>query len=196
MIRSLRRLVPAARQENWPRFVHKVALPLRKRLAPLSAEPLGPGEVFITRRRYDRAAAIAIPASLAAALLVWRLFAFPALLLMPLVIAACWLFLRYATLPGGERIASVSGRPGGRAATLCGLIILPASALVMNLARLAGLDDDSARALSLVSVSPALPIMMVAIYRTEKRRKRDDEIAAAAHAPDHWEQGELGLPVK
>ena len=44
MIRTFHNLLPLERQEGWPLFCHKQALPLRKRLLPAVPEPLGPAK--------------------------------------------------------------------------------------------------------------------------------------------------------
>ena len=72
IIRVLRDLIPEGKQDGWPLFCSKIALPLRDGVQAKARQgneaelPRSAAEILITRRRYDRLAAVVMPLSLAA----------------------------------------------------------------------------------------------------------------------------------
>jgi len=54
IIRQIRELVPADKQQGWPEFCHRIALPARDRLPSILRENSSLQLVRMTRRRYDR----------------------------------------------------------------------------------------------------------------------------------------------
>ena len=73
MVRLLRQLIPEAKQEGWPLFCLKIALPLRNRCEPQSIleNPCSRDEVFITRWRYDRLFLALLPLTIIGAVAAW-----------------------------------------------------------------------------------------------------------------------------
>ncbi len=104
-IEILRDRVPASSQKGWPLFCLKVALPLKEerlQLPKSALEDLPPGSFLNTRRRYDRAAAIAIPLSLGLGVIDAVGFQQWQGLLSPIPVVAAWLLLRFHLPPEGK----------------------------------------------------------------------------------------------
>ncbi len=83
-------------QQNWDLFCLRVALPLREPKQDPIREP-GPGEILITRKRYDRIGIPLIIVSIIGGILTAWYFLNPGLLLAPVLPIGFWLFLRYST---------------------------------------------------------------------------------------------------
>jgi hypothetical protein len=196
MIRRFRGLIPAAKQADWPMFCQKIALPLRDRCArPAAGEPPCPraeGEVVITRRRYDRLAAVMLPASFVVAGAVWWATGSPVLLGAALAIAAGWLFLRYTVRREGERRVQLTAMPGHRS-LLSYLAVTVGSAIFISVLRLAGVGRDAALSAGLMVLVPAMPFLVYGLFRAAKQQDHEAEIGATT-APDRWESGELAGP--
>jgi hypothetical protein len=107
LIRAIRRGTPPAIQHKWPAFCHRYALPLRLRD---TSRPLHPGEVLITRRRYDRVCPpVIVLAAVATALVAW-LVEYPQILGLPAVLTGAWLLLRLTVPQPGLPVRGVSPR--------------------------------------------------------------------------------------
>jgi hypothetical protein len=189
MIRWFRRLIPLDKQQGWPLFCHKQALPLRRDLSTAAAEPLRPDEILITRRRYDVAAAVALPAALFVASSVWLVFAWPGLFLMLPVLAGAWLVVRFATPRDGlrwKRVGAAERRQMAHCAAPFAALLL-----ALGVTRPAGVSEP-------VSVAAGIAVMFlgfaVLLFRDRQAmpvRNRREEIAALASA-DRWDAGEPG----
>ncbi len=94
--------IPADRQENWPAFCHRIALPLRDGVSPMKRRlevrgSLTPrSTVLITRRRYDTAGVVCTAITAIVSIILWQQFNIPqAFSLLPFVVIF-WLVLRYS----------------------------------------------------------------------------------------------------
>lgn len=114
LIRYFRNGVSEGLQDGWALFCHKIAVPLRDRNAIPLATP-GPGNVRITRRRWDwYFAPLVILFAVLGVILYWCL-EMPEMLALPVMVVAFWLAIRFATPRGGfvaERITSDPQRLG------------------------------------------------------------------------------------
>jgi len=193
MIRLFRALIPEEKQVDWRLFCQKIALPLRDRcsLSPGGklASPASAGEVVITRARYDRMAAVLLPASLVPAVAYWWTTGAPVSLVLPAFVGFLWLFLRYSIRREGESRPSLIAVPGGRTA-LFGVVAVFCAPISFAVLLLAGLSTDTARTVELLILAPALLLFIYGSYRMGKQRGRDAEIAATT-ALDRWNRNEL-----
>jgi hypothetical protein len=201
IIRALRELVPAHMQDNWPRFCHKVALPLRDGEAPLlPGEPV-PQYVTITRKRYDRIFMFVLPLSIAVAVAIcarldnWRS------VVAPFPVVGAWLLMRFSVPPGGRAEARLSSTMTSRAelagwglmlgallVMLCGVLVMLGGVLVLaGVAFLA--VGRSILIAGCVLLLAAFPPLCYGTFQSNKRRRSADERAAEL-APAHWQQGE------
>ncbi len=190
MIRVLRDLVPPHMQEGWPMFCHKVALPLRDGEPPiLRAEPSAE-LVTITRKRYDRALAVAFPLSVAAAVLLSVWFGFWHFLVLPFFVIAGWFLLRFSVPVAGyvELRLTSTFRPS---AQLIGLAAAFGSLVLVAALRLAGVEPSVACGIGCVVMLVTFPPCLYSLYRSDKERQRAHEQTAES-APAQWEQGEDG----
>ena len=91
--------------------------------------PRSAAEILITRRRYDRLAAVVMPLSLAGALVIWKAFDFPQVLVLPALVVPAWLLLRFDVPREGRIVTRLTATERGRTA-LFGLLMIVASPLV------------------------------------------------------------------
>jgi hypothetical protein len=184
IIRALVELAPEHVQENWPTFCHKIALPLRD--GPRSRLRTDPSVRFvtITRRRYDRVAAIAIPASVVVAVAVGVIWSDWTFLAVPLMLIGAWLLLRSHVSPQWElQVHHASAMPGNAALVAIGAIV--GSLVAMTGLRIYGVEKDIACWVGCAIMGPVLPYIMLMGHRADTRRRQADE-RAAPFAPDLW----------
>jgi hypothetical protein len=184
IIRLLRDLVPKERQERWPEFCQRVALPLRDGVpARARANPLIP-VTTITRSRYDRLFIAALPVVTAAAVSLGLTLGFWQLLLLPFVMAGFWLLLRLSVPPEGRRFVCATRLQ------LIGALSMPLSMVTLIGLRLAGFEKPAACWVALAVMLPAVIPMMRQLLQDESRRRAEDELASAT-APSEWDAGEM-----
>ncbi|HVJ87239.1 MAG TPA: hypothetical protein VM452_16400 [Caulifigura sp.] len=187
IIRILSELVPETVQENWPAFCHKIALPLRD--GPRSRLRIDPQlkTVKITRQRYDRMAAIAIPLSAVAAVaigVIWGVWTF---LATPVLLVGAWLLLRSSVSPRGEiHVHHSSVIPGNAGPITVGAIV--SSLVVMSGLKLCGVDKNTACWAGLAIMGPALPYIIYMGHKADQQRWKRDELAAP-FVHDLWKEG-------
>lgn len=188
IIRALRKLVPTQSQDGWPMFCHKVALPLRDNQSSLLRSEPNAKRTTITRKRYDRALAVALPASIALALalgLGMHLWQFAVL---PFVLIAFWLLLR-SSVPAAGRVEARSTSPSFKRGLLIGGGGAAVAMLLMVGLQSLGVEDSTACNAGLVALLPTFPTMLFFIHKSDKERRAADERAAEL-APSEWERGE------
>ncbi|MBX3452445.1 MAG: hypothetical protein KF777_23035 [Planctomycetaceae bacterium] len=187
VISALRDLVPHDRQEGWPEFCHHVALRLRGFLKAQTQRELMPGQLRITRSRYDRMAVIAVPSSAILAVAVglgtgrWQFLALPALLI------GFWVLLR-STVPTTGRVERrLMATPSGRAFTFYYLMFLipPITGAALSLW---GVEKSIVRAIMLAgAVISAVPVLHLC-YKEDKNRRLADAYGVQT-APERWLEG-------
>jgi hypothetical protein len=188
IVRVLVELVPDDLQENWPMFCHKIALPLRD--GPRSRLRTDPSLKFvtITRRRYDRLAAIAIPVSIVAAVAVGLVWDVWSILVLPPLLAGAWLLLRFHVSPCGElHVHHASAMPGSAFPVGVGAIV--GSLAAMTGLRLYGVEKETACWAGLAIMGPTLPYIIFMGHRADTQRRQAAE-RAAPFAPDLWREKE------
>ena len=112
MIRFVREQTPAQRQANWDLFCHKVALPFVRYLDCDGKPRPEPGQVLISRRRWDwYFLPLIMLCAVAGTVAAWRL-AQPRLLVAPLAPTSIWAVLRVLTPKRGYLSSSISATPG------------------------------------------------------------------------------------
>lgn len=184
VVSALRDLVPHDRQEGWPEFCHHVALRLRRFLESQTQRELMPGEMRITRSRYDRVAMIAVPSSVILAVAVglgigrWQFLALPALLI------GFWGLLRSTVPMTGLVERRLTATPSGRAFTFYYLIFLipPITGVALSFW---GVEKSIVRAIMLAgAVISAVPVLHLCYKEDKKRRVADVE--GLRTAPERW----------
>ena len=101
LISYFRRELPQSSQQNWDIFCLRKAMPLRERLQTNLRAP-GPGEILITRKRYDWTGLTLIV--LMTPPVIYYSFKVNqfAYLTLPAFLIGFWLLLRYSTPPQGK----------------------------------------------------------------------------------------------
>jgi hypothetical protein len=105
IIHHLHSAIDVAAQTDWNLFAYKRALhvPRPKRTKP------GPGEVLVTRARYDRLLLPAVLVSGLVGIVAWRMAGRGEMAIVPLVFpVGLWLLLRYSTPAEGDVQPSLS----------------------------------------------------------------------------------------
>jgi hypothetical protein len=115
IIRIVRALVPAASQQGWEMFCHKIALPLRDGTPATLRVDDSIRTVLVTRKRYDRLFAVLVPICAVVSAGLWCLFGGRQFFLLPLGAVGFWLLLRFNIPKTGVRSAEVTSFPCGRA---------------------------------------------------------------------------------
>jgi len=175
IIRLLRKLVPEVRQEDWPLFCHRVALPLRdgissrERLWRETGNPPDSAFVMITRRRYDRLLAFALPLALiVAGVGCWC--GYPVFLACPVVVAAHWLAMRLRIPRQGRRELRFMKDRSARPLGLAMIVLFACLFLGIVVPRLLNFSKNTAEWVLLASVSPATLWMLYSAHRIDRRR--------------------------
>lgn len=184
---ALRDLVPHDRQEGWSEFCHHVALRLRDSMDAAPQRELIPGQLRITRSRYDRMAIITVPSSVVLAVAVglgtglWQFLALPALLI------GFWALLRSATPKTGLVSRALTAEPSGRAFIVYVTIVF-LSLLFGAILRLRGVEESIVTAILLVCVIvPGVPAVYLRLKEDRQQRYADE--AGINTAPDRWLEG-------
>jgi hypothetical protein len=116
--------------------------------------------VLITRARYDRPAWFILPFSVIASVFIWRAYAFPAALVIPLFLLVIWIVLRSDIPKQGRYSENLLSRHHGWP-FLVGVFSVPLILVLMSVLRVFGYSPDE----STVAVLPiAIPGMALMIY--------------------------------
>ncbi|MGH7134096.1 MAG: hypothetical protein ACREHD_00055, partial [Pirellulales bacterium] len=118
IIRTLRELVPAGLQENWPAFCQEIALGLWDGKSRLVRHAEPDKVILITRKRYDRAFLLSFPFAILLALTLSAWLSAWQLMIFPFTVIPLWLLLRKSVPRGGELVVPLKSQPGGRGAVL------------------------------------------------------------------------------
>ncbi len=187
IIRLFKAMVPLEKQEGWPRFCDRIAIPLRDgaRLKRREQPPASP--ITVTRSRYDRLFILTFPMTLAAAIGFGYAFSSWQFALLPLSLVAFWLLLRISMPKEGmvdERVfRSRSPQKKGAIAFWGGLVI---PTLVMFALDLSGVARGGN--LCLIGAATMLPFLVYGMRMTLiADRMTSEEEQAAIEA---WEEKE------
>lgn len=187
IIRILRAFVSDQLQEGWPLFCHKVALPLRDgKPSILRSEP-NAKLYTITRTRYDRILFIALPLSIALALLLWLQLDLPQSFVLPAFVLLLWLYIR-SNIPSEGYVTTrlLSTSHGWFSLISWGAIV--ASQLLMISLILFDVSKETACWASVIVLLVAFPPMLYFMCRSEKEQKGYQAIELALI---EWENGEM-----
>ena len=187
IIKTLHDLVPSSIQEGWPEFCHKLALPLRDGRSPLARCESASKCITVTRKRYDRLAAFLIPLSIFAAIALGAWLNLWQFIVLPPLLFAAWLFLRFDVRPDGRIETPLTSTSYGRA-QLVGWGLFGSAALLMFGLRFWDVEESTANWIAVVIMGVAFVPMLYLLHKAEKQRRIEDKQAAIS-APDQWIQG-------
>jgi hypothetical protein len=180
LIRYFRNGVSEGLQDGWALFCHKIALPLRDKHASPLATP-GPGNVRITRRRWDwYFAPLVVLFAVLGVVLYWFL-EMPEMLALPVMVVVFWLTIRFATPRSGFVAERITSRP-----EVVGHLVFMACWLGVAVAGrvLFGIWSPPTPAAAIIGVTALVLWFAVLFWRCSQvdrvRRKRDEEDAAAS----------------
>lgn len=108
LIQSLHLSLPKSIQQDWERFCLRIALPLLK---PDTDAPLQPGEIWVTRRRWDRFFLFTTVVLVALGIVCAWWFRSLGLLALPLASLLLWPLMRLSTPTKGMRERKVNTAP-------------------------------------------------------------------------------------
>jgi hypothetical protein len=187
IIKALRDLVPTALQEGWPEFCFKVALPLRDGEPSSAGGEPALGSMTITRKRYDRMAAIGVPLSICGALVLWIWLNLWQLVALPAVVSAAWLLLRFNVPRNGRVECRLTSTLHGWVQLFGWGAILSAMMLMVGL-RLSGVEKSTVCLIGCFVMGAAFPFIVYLVHKADKQRRIAD--TQAAHlAPGRWLKG-------
>jgi hypothetical protein len=187
IIKALHDLVPISVQEGWPEFCHKVALPLRDRRSLLERGDLPPKYFKITRKRYDRMAAIAFPLSILVAVVPWIWLNVLEFFALPILVIGMWLLVRFHVPPDGLAETRLTLSSVSRFQRIAWGAILGTPLLMAGL-RIWGVEESTAYLIgSIVMGSALLPLLYLQHKADQQQRIADEQ--AAPSAPGLWLQG-------
>jgi hypothetical protein len=188
IIEYLRRYVPKDVQHGWERFCYLTALPLRKRKNFDADQELEPGQVRLTRRRWDWYFVPAIVVFAGLGVLLYLLLDQPRLLAAPLAPAAFWLLMRFTTPKQGLVSERIRREELGGFVSLLILCLgsYLGSAAAIAVCRLAGLPAWLGPTLAILVLLGCLIAVVIAVFRMDQRRKQREqkEIPAAVQEWD------------
>jgi len=189
IIRALHSLVPPQLQQGWALYCHHNALPLRDG-KPSIVRTVPASELFtITRRRYDRMVVFGFPLSIVVAIALWQWLAHWPVFVLPLLVIAGWLLLRFSVPPEGrseERLTSTSIRGRG---LFFGLGAILSSWLLLFGLPFLGVDKSIAFWIACPLMVAALAPVLYAVHKLDKQRRAADQQAAEL-APARWQHVE------
>lgn len=191
IIRIVRALVPAANQEGWEMFCHKIALPLRDGKPAALRVDDSIRTLLVTRKRYDRLFAILVPLCVVVAAGLWWLLEEWQTFLLPLGAVGFWLLLRFGTPKAGRQYATVTSHPAGRA-QLAGWTTVVVSQILMIVLALAGFAKNQVCTIVLVFMIAGVIPMFFWLIRADRRQRAADRRGAET-ASGQWERGELKM---
>jgi hypothetical protein len=177
LIRLFRRSLSHSIQGNWERFCLRNALPLLKHNTD---EPLQPGEILLTRRRWDRFFLLVTVVMAAAGIVCAWLFRSLPILFLPLSSPLMWLLMRFSTPRKGMRCKRISATP--EKGYLLFLLIWG----VVGMAMMMSLGDNH-RGLAVGLMIAWFAILLHQAYRGGRRQEAARHAAAPA-AAEEWER--------
>jgi hypothetical protein len=180
MIQLLRERIPEDRQQDWPLFCHRRALPRR---IGNTNRPLRPCEVLLARRRWDWIFGVSTVVTLIAGSTVSVLAGHPRYLAGAILPLLMWIPFRYST----PKTGLIHESKRGRRLVWPFLWILLAMWPTLRIGQAVGRTFDREEAGLLISSLPLLAAMFYFAHRTE-RRKREIDLEAAAASVAHWEK--------
>ena len=189
IIRALRNLVPVNKQQDWPMFCHKVAVPLRDGVPAVVRSDPSAEWCTINRRRYDRMLVICLPLSVALAVFVWWAFNLWQFLALPFLAVIAWVLLRYDVPQEGRAKKRLTSTSQGRA-QLIGCVAVVSSQLLMVGLSLMGFGKLIACGTACVVLTLTCPPIMYLSLKSERHRKALDNQASQL-APTIWQEGEM-----
>ncbi|MGB7947874.1 MAG: hypothetical protein WCH75_09355 [Candidatus Binatia bacterium] len=199
IIRILRRSIPRDKQIGWDEYCHHIALPLRNRqLATIVQTPDLPDlhddktRVLITRARYDRPAWFILPFSVIASVFIWRAYAFPAALVIPLFLLVIWIVLRSDIPKQGRYSENLLSRHHGWP-FLVGVFSVPLILVLMSVLRVFGYSPDESTVAVLPIAIPGMALMIYACIKKDNQRKVRDAQQLAVSVK-RWEDSEAAEP--
>jgi hypothetical protein len=175
LIRLLRLSLPQSIQQDWERFCLRNALPLLKQDTDA---PLQPGEILITRRRWDRFFLATTVVLVVLGIICAWLLQSPTPLAFPLVSLLLWPLMRFSTPAKGLR---------------CGKTPAPEKRHLLIFAVWYGVGvaiiplDNSHNGLTIGLVIVWFAILLYLAYRMDRRREATRDVAAPA-AAEEWER--------
>lgn len=184
IIRALRELVPPRIQEGWPMFCHKVALPLKDGKPSTSRVDPTADYFTITRSRYDRMFKFGFPISVVLAIAVGMLSGLWQFAMLPVLVIAAWLLLRFNVPTEGRAEPRMSSTPQGRGQLIGWGAVVGAQLVMIGLA-LFGVEKSIACTIGCVIMLLAFPPMLYFLNKADKQRKTDDERGAES-AEEEW----------
>lgn len=180
LIRYFRNEVSEVLQDGWALFCHKIAVPLRDRNAISLATP-GPGNVRITRRRWDwYFIPLIVLCAVLGIVLSWQ-FQQPQAIVFPVLPAVLWLCIRGMTPRNGFVAERVTSRP-----EVVGYLVFLACWLGVAIAGvvLFGMWSPPSPAAAIIGISALALWYAVLFWRSYQldrvRRKRDETNAVAS----------------
>jgi hypothetical protein len=179
MIDLLRERIPDARQRDWPLFCHRIALPMR---VGNSNRPLRPGEVLLSRRRWDWIFGVSTIVFAIAGFVAWAMVREIRFLVIPAFLLLVWLPMRRTTPKTGlifepGRKSPVSVWPW--------LAIVLASVPTLWLGKAVGsVLGDEVLGLTVSSV-PLFMAMIHRAYRVDKQQ-REFDLQCAPKSVAEW----------
>ncbi len=193
IIRIVRALLPAASQEGWEMFCHKIALPLRDRKPADPRLDESIRTVLITRRRYDRLLVVLGSASVVVSVGAWFLFGIWQSFVLPLLVVIGWLLLRFNVPKNGRRSPELTSHPIGRA-QLAGWGTIVVSQVLMIVLALAGFAKNQVCTIVLVFMIAGVIPMFFWLIRADRQQRAADRRGAET-ADCCWQRGESKLPA-
>lgn len=190
IIRELVGLVPHQIQENWPLFCHRVALPLRDGTPSIAPADSFSETFTITRKRYDWMLVIALPLSMTLAVTLWVCLSFWQFIILPLVVIAAWLLLRFNVPREGRNEERLTSTSQGRGEIIGCSAVGGSQLLMLGLAML-GFEKPVVCGAACVVLLAAFPPMFYYLHKSDKQRKATEQRGAES-APAIWRQGEIG----
>jgi hypothetical protein len=188
IIRILRGIVPAEVQIGWPMFCHKVAIPLRDGKPSITRVEPSPSSFHVTRRRYNRAMIVALPASVIVAVLLANRFQMKEFLALPGLVAVAILFLRSSTPKDGRTEFTFQSRWRKRAAVF-GAVGILGSISAMFGSKLFDFESTPWNYLPIGIALASFPPLLICLMKADKERLKADELAADGAAAA-WLDGE------
>jgi hypothetical protein len=189
IIEYLRRYVPKDVQHGWERFCYLRALPLRKHKDYDAGQELEPGQVRLTRRRWDWYFVPAIVVFAGLGVLLYLLFDQPRSLAAPVAPAALWLLMRFTT-PKQGLVSETIRRDSKQGEFASAVIWCFASYFVaiaaMVACKLANVPTWLDLTITILVALGCLIVVSSKLFRMDQRRKQREQEGIPA-AVEEWD---------